>query len=90
MFTAPQPVLMMYTSSSRTDSAIVTFVSPIPLRVISAFERGSPMLEHEVNECRIQELGGVEFYRRAMSSASSGWLVPTNSRLISPRTDPER
>lgn len=50
VFTVPHPVLIMYTSSSLTDSAMVTFVSPIPLRVISAFDNGSPMLEHEVNE----------------------------------------
>lgn len=42
------------------------------------------MLQHEVNECCIQDLGGMvgwdrgeERYRRAMISASSGWLVPT-------------
>lgn len=51
VFTAPQPVLMMYTSSSRTDSAMRTDVSPIPLRVTSALERGRPMLGYQ-NELR--------------------------------------
>ena len=44
VFTAPHPVVMIYTSFSRTDSAIRTLVSPIPLVVISALERGRPML----------------------------------------------
>jgi len=70
---------------------MVTFVSPIPLRVISAFDSGSPMLEHEVNAyANFKDLGGMrreELYRRAMISASSGWLVPTMNRPINPRTD---
>lgn len=44
VFTAPHPVLMMYTSFSRTLSAIRTLVSPIPLLVTSAFERDRPRL----------------------------------------------
>lgn len=45
VFTAPHPVLMMYTSFSRTDSVIVTLVSPIPLFVITALDKGRPMLD---------------------------------------------
>jgi hypothetical protein len=51
VLTAPQPVLIMYTSFSRTDSEIRTFVSPIPLRVTSALERGTPMLGAAMNSC---------------------------------------
>jgi hypothetical protein len=69
VFTVPHPVLIMYTSSSRTDSVMVTFVSPIPLRVISAFERGSPMLEHEVNEYSGSRTWGEE-KRRALPSCN--------------------
>jgi hypothetical protein len=47
VLTAPHPVLIIYTSSSRTDSAMRTLVSPIPLRVTSALERGRPMLKGE-------------------------------------------
>ena len=45
---APHPVLIIYTSSSLTDSIMVTFVSPMPLRVTSAFERGKPRLTNNV------------------------------------------
>ena len=45
VFTAPQAVLMMYTSFSRTLSAIRTLVSPMPLLVTSAFESDRPRLE---------------------------------------------
>jgi len=45
VFTEPHPVLIIYTSFSRTDSVIVMFDSPIPLFVISALERGKPMLQ---------------------------------------------
>jgi len=80
VLTAPLPVLMMYTSSSRTDSVMVTFDSPMPLFVISALERGTPMLQNSSVSQRIWPKGTVPKtigYRRAMISASSGWLVPT-------------
>ena len=44
---APHAVLIIYTSSSRTDSAMRTEVSPTPLRVTSAFETGKPILQDE-------------------------------------------
>jgi hypothetical protein len=37
--------LIMYTSFSRTLSAMRTLVSPMPLLVTSAFARGRPRLE---------------------------------------------
>lgn len=57
VFTAPQPVLIMYTSSSRTDSAMVTLVSPMPLRVISAFDRGRPILLYSQLLCSMEDRG---------------------------------
>lgn len=44
VLTCPQPVLMMYTSSSRTDSAMRTLVSPTLLFVTSALLSGMPSL----------------------------------------------
>ena len=44
VLTCPQPVLMMYTSSSRTDSAMRTPVSPMLLLVTSALLSGMPSL----------------------------------------------
>jgi hypothetical protein len=57
VFTSPNPVLTMYTSSSRTDSAMRTEVSPIPFRVTSAFETVKPSLivgKHDVVERKCQ------------------------------------
>lgn len=45
VLTSPHPVLMMYTSSSRTDSIMRTWVSPIPLFVTSALPRETPSLQ---------------------------------------------
>ena len=42
---SPQPVLIMYTSSSRTDSAMRTMLSPMPFFVTSALARGMPSLK---------------------------------------------
>lgn len=47
VLTCPQPVLMMYTSSSRTDSMMRTWLSPIPLFVTSARPSGTPSLDEE-------------------------------------------
>ena len=41
---SPHPVLMMYTSSSRTDSMMRMLLSPMPFFVTSAFPRGTPSL----------------------------------------------
>lgn len=59
VFTAPHPVLMMYTSSSRTDSAIRTFVSPTPFRVNSARATGTPSLRTHRSSQSTAKNGGT-------------------------------
>jgi hypothetical protein len=82
VFTAPQPVLMMYTSSSRTDSAIRTFVSPMPLCVTSARATCTPSLG-VVSHLRVRYVIKYSCYRLQIVSANCGWLVPYEDEVPS-------
>ena len=88
-FTSSHADWMMKTSSSRTDSKILTLVSPLENFLTLQATRGTLSLYNgrgvggDINHyaCAVSATHGEAAHRSATDWASSGWLFPRKTRV---------